>query len=304
VIIHDCDVIQYFGSTMSKGKKNDYVSHNACLDCIFERYKREFRERGEELRSAKVWTDNCSNQYKCKENFSPIATIKDRQNLKLRHRFAIKDNFKGVWDAAGKVAKHFLSRLEKQGTRSPTTIACFKNLKEHGYEIDDREEWKQLEETRSTKLLKKKTFTVTQRIVGLAVEDQDEYKRLSQEYENIVFTNRDPTQVLTLKKPVPNTQKLHEVASCSEPVSNESNVYYLLTAHLPCSCIDCRISALMADGVCKECTYSTRTKAKKEHVVTMYKQIANGQVNVGEAENDDDVMTGMAVVPLPAHGSI
>jgi len=63
-----------------------------------------------------VWTDNCSNQYKCKENFSPITTIKERQNLKLQHRFAIKDNFKGVWDAASKVAKYFLSRLEKQGT--------------------------------------------------------------------------------------------------------------------------------------------------------------------------------------------
>ena len=114
-----------------------------------------------------------------------------------------------------------------------------------------------MEETRSTKLLKQKTFTVTQRIVGLAAEDQDEYTRLSQEYKNIVFTNHDPTQVLTLKKHVPNTQKLHTVASCSEPVSNESNVYYLLTAHLPCSCVDCHISALMADGVCKECTYST-----------------------------------------------
>jgi len=88
-----------------------------------------------------------------------------------------------------------------------------------------------LEETRSTKLLKQKTFTVTRRIVGLAAEDQDEYTRLSQEYKNIVFTNHDPTQVLTLKKHVPNTQKLHTVASCSEPVSNESNVYYLLTAH-------------------------------------------------------------------------
>jgi hypothetical protein len=30
VSLNDCDVHQFFGSTMSKGKKNDYISHNAC----------------------------------------------------------------------------------------------------------------------------------------------------------------------------------------------------------------------------------------------------------------------------------
>jgi hypothetical protein len=76
--INDCDVLQYLGSTMSKGEKNDYVTHNACLKDIIRRYIKEFEERQQELTFVIVWTDNCPNQYKCKENFVGILKIEEK----------------------------------------------------------------------------------------------------------------------------------------------------------------------------------------------------------------------------------
>lgn len=35
--VHECDVWYFFGATMSKGKKNDHVFHNACLEEIVNR---------------------------------------------------------------------------------------------------------------------------------------------------------------------------------------------------------------------------------------------------------------------------
>ena len=43
-IINDCDKWIFFGDTMSKGKKNDHVFHNTCLDYIVNFYDGE-RER-------------------------------------------------------------------------------------------------------------------------------------------------------------------------------------------------------------------------------------------------------------------
>jgi hypothetical protein len=57
--INGCDVHQFFGSTMSKGKKNDYVTHNACLKHVIKTYVQEFEQRRQQLEYVIVWTDNC-----------------------------------------------------------------------------------------------------------------------------------------------------------------------------------------------------------------------------------------------------
>jgi hypothetical protein len=69
------------------------------------------------------------NQYKCKENFVHLFKIKELLNVKIVHYFAVKDNFNGVWDGAGKVVKNFLWRLEQEHIRSPTAFDCFINTK-------------------------------------------------------------------------------------------------------------------------------------------------------------------------------
>jgi hypothetical protein len=56
------------------------------------------------------------------------------------HCFAVKDNFKGVWDGAGKVMKNFIYGMEKDQVRCATAYDCFINAKKGGYEFDDRED--------------------------------------------------------------------------------------------------------------------------------------------------------------------
>ena len=86
--INDCDIFQYFGS-MSKGEKNAYVSHNACLKHIIEQYKHEFQEQNEELTYVIIWTDNCPNQCKCKDNFVHIVLIEEILGVYVIHCFDI-----------------------------------------------------------------------------------------------------------------------------------------------------------------------------------------------------------------------
>jgi hypothetical protein len=51
--INDCDVWHFFGDTISKGKKNDHIFHNACLKEIVESCKRQFQRDGRVLNQAK-----------------------------------------------------------------------------------------------------------------------------------------------------------------------------------------------------------------------------------------------------------
>jgi hypothetical protein len=53
-----------------------------------------------------VWTDNCSAQYKCNQNFIKVTRFASTiDGVTEVHHFAQKYHFKGVWDAAGKVVK-------------------------------------------------------------------------------------------------------------------------------------------------------------------------------------------------------
>jgi hypothetical protein len=59
--IHECDVWHYFGDTISKGKKNDHVFHNACLVDIVAYYQRTFKQaKKPPTEEIIVWTDNCA----------------------------------------------------------------------------------------------------------------------------------------------------------------------------------------------------------------------------------------------------
>jgi hypothetical protein len=115
--LNDCDVWYFLGSTLSKGKKNDHVFHNACLDSLIEHYHLRFK--GRQLDRVVVWTDNCGGQYKCQQNFLKIATSPSgKRRIQVEHRFAQKYQFKGVWDAAGKVLKHWLVNFELVSARN------------------------------------------------------------------------------------------------------------------------------------------------------------------------------------------
>jgi hypothetical protein len=90
------------------------VFHNACLDEIVRHYQSERRSmHGIPIDHVVIWTDNCVGQYKCRQNFLKIATFSQRVNhVRVSHRYAQKYDFKGVWDAAGKVIKQYMRKLE------------------------------------------------------------------------------------------------------------------------------------------------------------------------------------------------
>jgi hypothetical protein len=260
--MNDCDVFQYFGSTMSKGKKNDYVTHIACLEDIIKRYKREFEERQQELTFAIVWTDNCPNQYKCRQNFAGIIKIETVLGVLVVHCFAVKDNFKGVWDGAGKSAKNFLWRLEQEQTRSATAFECFVNAKNGDFEFDDRQKWKDYEEKSDPYLLQNKTFTYTRRIVGFVVDKEDEYAQMSEQYPGcIVYANRD--QVPDFKGAVNGTTKLSQVAFCKHSGNHNENEAFLNIQDYPCRCVQCR-DHLFDENDLFGCPFTVLTKSRRK----------------------------------------
>ena len=115
-IINDCDKWVFFGETMSKGKKNDHVFHNTCLDYIVSYYDAERLARGQEKILINIInTDNCGGQYKCRQNILKLATFHERHpGSRTVHKFAQKFRFKGPWDATGKIVKEAINNCELQ----------------------------------------------------------------------------------------------------------------------------------------------------------------------------------------------
>jgi hypothetical protein len=83
---------------------------------------------GISLKYVICWTDNDPNQYHLEENFYHIAASMEKLGIRFMHRFAVKENFKGSWDAAGKVFKNKIEKLEQQGIRNPTALSAFTKL--------------------------------------------------------------------------------------------------------------------------------------------------------------------------------
>ena len=84
--------------------------HYVCLDAIIKKYKQKFVNKlVVALTHVVVWTDNAPHQYRCRQNFMKVATVSERHDgIKLTHRLAVVDNFKGYHDAVGKDPAHLV----------------------------------------------------------------------------------------------------------------------------------------------------------------------------------------------------
>jgi hypothetical protein len=245
VRINECDVWHFFGDTISKGKKNDHVFHNACLEDIVKHYKSKLKkEKNINLNHVKLWTDNCGPQYKCWQNFCKIASFSERlTGVAVTHRYVQKYHFKGVWDAAGKVVKWYMQKLELstrkgKATRFPNAWACFKKLRHDlGKLFVTRLPWDDLERSNDPKILEKSTFTVTKRFFGYATEDKCTWERLAKEYLHVVHTDRINIPDMPAIK---GTIAFHEVAGERDPATSNQSKWKLRVACMPCSCLSCR----------------------------------------------------------------
>jgi hypothetical protein len=108
VRLHEHDIWNFFHDTISKGKKNDHVFHNAHLeDTVLSSTSRACSKKMNiNLNDVKLWTDDCSPQHKCWQNFCKIASFSERlTGIALTHCYLQKYHFKGVWDATGSSGK-------------------------------------------------------------------------------------------------------------------------------------------------------------------------------------------------------
>ena len=81
-IVNDCDRWIFFGDTLSKGKKNDHIFHNACMTHIIKFYDNERLAEGKDvIPNNIVHMDNCPTQYKCRQNFVEFDNFQRRRLL-------------------------------------------------------------------------------------------------------------------------------------------------------------------------------------------------------------------------------
>ena len=130
--------------------------HHTCFEYIKSQYKH--------VTDWIVWSDNCSGQYKCQQNFVRIAEA-PAGGRSVSHRFAMVGQFKGPHDGAGKVFKWKYKSLELQNIRSPNPVECFNVMQKHFSEKPDKQDWMELKANNDPKLLKKKSFEHTSRKV-------------------------------------------------------------------------------------------------------------------------------------------
>ncbi|KAL3894537.1 MAG: hypothetical protein SGARI_007711 [Bacillariaceae sp.] len=115
----------------------------------------------------KIWTDNCAGQYKCRQNFFSTAQIPtDFEYVEsVSHSYGQKGQFKGVWDAAGKVVKGKIRALELDGVRFQDAITCYRKLPEH-LSDENLEPWEKYLQENDPKILNKTPYKVTSRLFG------------------------------------------------------------------------------------------------------------------------------------------
>ena len=262
-IVNNCDKWIVFGDTLSRGKKNDHVFHNACLAHLISFYDSERSAADKQpIPNNIIHTDNCPTQYKCRQNFYHVATFGDNHQTRIVHKFAQKYGFKGPWDATGKLIKGKIHNNEMKYHRCANAFDCYiklqSDLGKDGTEINNQK-WLAWEADGDERILNKTPFKTNRTFVGLGTEYKDEYDNLTaQGYKHIIYTNRNDIPDM---KAVPQTLKLFQIEGQKTPDANGK--YKLRTTCLPCSCPNCRDHKPFQECLYKEIRNSREVTVSK-----------------------------------------
>lgn len=215
------DVHHFFAETLSKGKKSDHAMHNCCLRAIIAYYQSLLQSRGITLKHVIIWTDNAPHQYRCRQTFIQVASVEARfPGIKVTHRLAVVDNFKGNHDAVGKDPLRKVKELELQGIRSPNAWKVFLNCDKHLASTDTH--WGQYESDGDARLQHKGKYGMDSRTVWYVVENEEDRVRRAAEQpdlaDRILVCDRTYIQDTVGKKCITDTSKLHEVRSVATSV--------------------------------------------------------------------------------------
>jgi hypothetical protein len=91
-------------------------------------------------------------------------------------------------------------------------------------------------------------------------------------YPRVVYTKRDSTKIPSLKKPLTNTIKIHEVMYCKVPArdTGEEGEYFVMTSLMGCHLICCHQSAIFDSPLYRN--KKERGLARVERVMLTTKQ--------------------------------
>ena len=239
-MMNNCDKWIVFGDTMSKGKKNDHVFHNAALTHIVKFYE---KERGTEgmlaIKNNIVHTDNCPTQYKCRQNFYKVATFAEHTGSRLIHKFGQKYGFKGSWDATGKLVKGQILKNELKFDRCANALDCYLKLNRDLYKDgtgETNKKWSLWEKNGDERIIQKTNLTTDRTFIGLGVEYRDQFTRLKEAgHDHIILTDRDSIPDM---KVVEGTHSIFQIQGDIDPISPKK--WSIHTAILPCACPPCR----------------------------------------------------------------
>lgn len=264
--VYDIDTHHFFADTVEKGKKNDHAMHSTCLDAIINMYKQKFAELNQQggepitLRHVILWTDNCPNQYRCRQTFLDVASVSLRHSgIKITHRLAVVDQFKGIHDAYGKEPSRMVRELERGGIRSATGEDVFINL--HAHIERQKSPWKEYEcaeDGCDVRILNQERFWLDTRWIWFVTESREEQERLLLTYPGrVLLCDRSLKADTVNGNAIKDTTKLHQVTLISTDVplcyrgkiqhgkSNPTiqglvHVWPVAVANLPCHCCNCQ----------------------------------------------------------------
>jgi hypothetical protein len=255
-IINECDKWIFFGDTIEKGKKNDYVTHDAVLKYIVKYYDdKRISSSLLPIPINIVHTDNCPTQYKCRQNFLNVATFSSLFDgmCQLIHKFAQKYRFKGSWDAVGKHVKDRILNNELSFCRCEDAWNCYLKLRDDLVDDEKRrklfEKLDAYERDGDCRCIKNTTYTTRNTYIGFVTENKEEYDRLcaDSEHEHIAYTDRTSNQPDMI--PLKDTLLIAQVTGNKEKDA-ETGKWSVTSSYLPCSCLPCRTNPSTASTTC------------------------------------------------------
>ena len=153
-----CDRWISFIDTLARGKKNDDVSCNAFVDHIIDWHHQQPNFNFNSIDKHIIHSDNCGNQFKCRQNFVQLSIKANKYLATFAHKFTQKYGFKGPCDGNSKLIRGTISQLELKLTRIANAFDSYTQLSKELTQ-DKTDYFTQLKEQRSEKILKKLTFT-------------------------------------------------------------------------------------------------------------------------------------------------
>ena len=270
-LLTQCVVDQFIGGTESKGKSHDHQYHTACLLALIKKREQDRTPKYNEDGKRKpfvyyVITDDCSAQYKCRQNFIFMASICNdmfpNNNIRIEHVFANKYRFKGTWDGEGKVTKFVVSQNELKGIRGDRSVGAFLSARANCTICNQtRLDVEKLILEGSEKITKKMVSTVDCRTFWYVTSCRDIFAETiasgAVRMREMVFVDR---QKKLLTKTVEGTTTFSQVRGESK-LRNGEDRYQIVSSTLSCACDDC------LKGLYDQCPYLAARGNVKSHLL-------------------------------------